>query len=390
MLRRPLHPVHLFVALLALGFAAFAVVAEGAPPASGPAPSPASGGGRPSSTANNERVVRAAGDGGSSKADVSPPLLDDVEHMCALLTACEGLPIPPSLVPRDFGACVKTMTTEMTSASAVAFSLTLRECGLRANSCGALRTCALRGASLDTCNGRGKSSPAGFCDAEGRAISCWHEKVSAVRDCPRGGENCAVREGEALCTLGPCPSDMKESAPACSASGTRILRCEKGKLASLDCGAFGLKCVATSDGPGCATSTGKACLNGSKRCEGDVAIGCFNGRETRVDCTSAGLVCSGGAGPSAVGACMAPSSAAGSGAGAGAGPSAAGSVGSPPRGGPSSQEDAGGRCDPAAATRCDGASIAYCAAGARSRSYFCKALGFTRCVSDRTGTRCAP
>jgi hypothetical protein len=334
--------------LVGLGLAAFAVVAEGAPGAS-PAPAQPSG----------DAGARAEG-GSVSKADVSPPALDDVEHMCALLTSCDGLPIPPSLVPRDFAACVKTMTTEMTSASAVSFSLTLRECGLRANSCGGLRACALRGASVDTCVGRGKASPAGFCDSDGRAISCWHEKVFAVRDCPRGGEQCAVREGEALCTLGPCPADMKESAPACSASGTRILRCEKGKLASLDCGAFGLKCAQASDGPGCAT-VGKACTAGSRRCEANVAIGCFNGHETRVDCATAGLACAGD--PSvgvAIGACVAPAP----------------------------TEDAG-RCDPAAAPRCDGTSITYCGAGARPRSYFCKALGFARCLTDRAGTRCA-
>jgi hypothetical protein len=337
MLRRPL------LLFVGLGLAAFAVAAEGAPPPVAAAAPGATG----------------AADGGVSKADVSPPALDDVEHMCALLTSCDGLPIPPSLVPRDFAACVKTLTTEMTSASAVNFSLTLRECGLRANSCGGLRACALRGASPDTCTGRGKASPAGFCDSEGRAISCWHEKVYAVRDCPRGGEQCAVREGEALCTLGGCPPDMKESAPACSASGTRILRCEKGKLASLDCGAFGLKCVQAEGGPGCAT-VGKACVAGSKRCEGHVAVGCFNGRETRVDCATANLVCDARASGVSIGACTAPAPA----------------------------EDAG-HCDPAAPPRCDGASIAYCGAGARPRSYFCKSLGFARCISDRAGTRCA-
>jgi hypothetical protein len=330
MLRRSL------LLLVGLGLAAFAVAAEGAPPPASP---------------------------GAAIADVSPPALDDVEHMCALLTSCEGLPIPPSLVPRDFAACVKTLTTEMTSASAVNFSLTLRECGLRANSCGGLRACALRGASPDTCTGRGKASPAGFCDSEGRAISCWHEKIYAVRDCPRGGEQCAVREGEALCTLGACPADMKEGAgPACSASGTRILRCEKGKLASLDCGAFGLKCVQATDGPGCAT-VGKACAAGSKRCEGNVAIGCFNGRETRIDCTTANLACAGdprASGSVAVGACTSAAP----------------------------LEDAG-RCDPAAPPRCDGASIVYCGAGARSRRYFCKSLGFARCLTDRAGTHCA-
>jgi len=325
---------------------AVALGAEAAPPvSSGRAPS------SPASARDGRDGSSQARDAGH--ADVTAPALDDVEHMCALLTSCDGLPIPPSLVPRDFAACVRTVMGELASPGAVAFSLTLRECGLRASSCTALRTCALRGAKPDVCAGRGKESPAGYCDSDGRAISCWHEKILGVRDCPRGGEQCAVREGEALCTLGPCPADMKEAAPTCSASGTRILRCEKGRIASLDCSAFGLRCVTTSDGPGCAT-TGAPCTGKGVRCDGDAAVGCYNGRETRVDCGAAGLVCSGGR-STAFGAC-APA------------------------------DGDGGGCE--GVTRCEGANIAYCL-GKKPRSYFCKALGFARCINDGKGTRCA-
>lgn len=289
---------------------------------------------------------------------VTPPVIDDVEQMCALLTSCDGLPIPPALLPKDFASCVKQMHGDMSSPGAVNFSLTLRECGLRANSCNTLRTCALRGAKPDTCVGRGKTSSAGFCDSDGRAISCFHEKIMGVRDCPRGGEQCAVREGEALCTLGACPADVKEGAPAtCSASGKRILRCEKGRLASLDCAAFGLRCTTQADGtPGCSTQA-KACAPNSKRCEGNVAVGCFNGHETRVDCGASGLSCASTPGSVQVGACYAPA------------------------------PDAG-KCDPSGAPSCNGATITYCSEG-RSRSYFCKAMGFSKCVKDTKGVHCA-
>jgi hypothetical protein len=123
---------------------------------------------------------------------VVPPVVEDVEHMCALLTSCEGLPIPTNLVPADFGTCVRQMAADMTSPAAIAFSLMLRECGLGSNSCSELRTCALRGAKADTCAGRGKQTAAGFCDIEGRAVSCYHERIQAVRDCPRGGESFAA------------------------------------------------------------------------------------------------------------------------------------------------------------------------------------------------------
>ena len=52
-----------------------------------------------------------------------------------------------------------------------------------------------------------------ICDLDGRAINCFHEQVVGVRDCPRGGEQCVVREGRRSCALGPCTSENKEGAP---------------------------------------------------------------------------------------------------------------------------------------------------------------------------------
>jgi len=294
----------------------------------------------------------------AQRGEVAPPDLDDVEHMCALLTSCDRLPIPPNLVPSDFKDCVKHFAEEMTSFAAVNFSLTMRECGLQSNSCAALRQCALRGAATDACAGRGKSGVVGLCDVDGRAITCWHEQPLAVRDCQRGGEQCIVSGGDARCTLGPCPATIRDGdKPQCSASGTHKLQCEKGKLASLDCAAFGLKCTVGSDGAaGCATS-GPSCTTNAKRCEGSTAVGCINGHEVRVDCGGAGLGCPSAPGATSVGACVAAP---------------------PPL----------GACDPNDKPRCDGASIKYCYAG-RSRSYFCKALGFNRCENGKSGVHCA-
>src|SRR5262249_55016992 len=123
---------------------------------------------------------------------VAAPRVEDVEPMCALLTSCDRLPIPSSLFPADFQGCVNKMTEELASPAAVKFSLTMRECGLRANSCATLRACALRGASPDACKGRGRQGVVGLCDIDGRALSCWHDEVLAVRDCTRGDEQCMV------------------------------------------------------------------------------------------------------------------------------------------------------------------------------------------------------
>ena len=130
----------------------------------------------------------------------------------------------------------------------------------------------------------------------------------------------------------------------------------KGRLSSLDCAAFGLRCGTQPDGtPGC-TTQGKSVHARSKRCDGNVAVGCFNGHESRVDCTAAGLMCNGSPGATAIGACFAP---------------------------PADS----GKCDSSATASCNGATISYCADG-KSRSYFCKAMGFNKCVKDARGVRC--
>lgn len=315
-------------------------------------------------SAADERESRDAGAAGTAAGHVMPADLEDVEHMCALLTACERLPLPGGIVPHDFVGCTRTLYAELASPSAISFSLTLRDCGLRASSCGELRSCALRGAKVDVCTGRGKAGPVDMCDGDGRAVTCNGERVSLVRDCPRGGEQCVVRDGHAVCALGSCD---KDAAPACSPSGTRVLECKKGKLLSLDCGAFGLQCTSSADGPRCATQ-GASCREGATRCEGSSAVGCWHGHEVRVDCGARGLACSSGASPATVGACAVvapPARPAGTDAGA------------PPS------------CDPSAPPRCDGASLRWCAWG-QPRSYLCKSVGLQRCVSDDKGARCAP
>jgi hypothetical protein len=293
----------------------------------------------------------------AQRGEVEPPDLDDVEHMCALLTSCDKLPIPSAFIPADFQACVKSFTEELSSPAAIYFSLTMRECGLQSSSCASLRSCALHGVNPDACQGRGRQSAAGLCDVDGRALTCWHDQVLAVRDCGRGGEQCIVAGGDAKCVLGPCPGSIKDGDdPTCSASGTHKLQCEKGKLVSLDCAAFGLKCTTGADGAaGCATG-GPLCTGTARRCDGTSAIGCFNGHEVRVDCANAGLSCALAPGSVPVGAC----------------------VSTPPT---------TGACNPGAQARCDGANIKYCLRGT-PRSYFCKALGFTTCDGAK-GARCS-
>jgi hypothetical protein len=289
---------------------------------------------------------------------VTPPDVEDVEHMCALLTSCHDLPFPSSMLPTNEASCVSAIMKDLTSPDAVKYPLVIRECALQANSCADLRSCALRGAAPDSCKGWGKTNTVGRCDLDGRAINCLHEQVVGVRECPRGGEQCYVREGQASCVLGPCTAENAEGAAAtCSASGNRVLKCNGGKLTSIDCAAFGLKCTLENGRPGCSPQT-PACSGDAKRCDGNVAIGCEHGHEVRVDCGAAGLTCNSVPGAVPVGSCMAP----------------------PPA-------NAGDKCDPKDPPRCDGATIKYCFAG-RKRSYLCRTLGFDKCVKEGNTAHC--
>ncbi len=273
--------------------------------------------------------------------------------MCALLTGCEKLPIPPQLVPRDFAQCVRRMTADLTSAKALETSLSLRECGLAASSCAQLRTCALRGTQPSVCGERGKAGSVDLCDGEGRAVTCFRGEVFAVRDCPRGGEQCSVLDGRAVCTLGACLADK---APACSASGTRLVECRGKRLLSLDCALLGQRCAETPAGPACAPDTAR-CTHEGVLCRGDVAVACKGGREVEIDCAAQGLTCGGPADRPSIGACTVP-----------AAPGEA-------------------ACDRSSPPRCDGARILYCAEG-RPRAYLCRSLGLSRCVTDLRGVHC--
>jgi hypothetical protein len=304
--------------------------------------------------ADTARPDLPAADAGVEAKPLRPADADDVEHMCALLTGCDHLPLPAGLVPKDFAVCVRTMAQELASGRALELSLLVRECGLGASSCAQLRTCALRGVRPDACAGRAKAGPVDHCDADGRAVSCLREQVTLVRDCPRAGEQCSVVDGAAHCGLGACAADAPRS---CSPSGSKIIECRQGRLLSTDCTLFGMRCEAGTTGPACVPRTRPCAQNGeaaeAERCDGDVAVTCLRGHEVRVDCGAAGLAC-GGQG-AVVGACRTK--------------------------------------DPAACTegpaRCDGGNIRYCVAG-RARSYNCRALGLARCVATPNGARCAP
>lgn len=287
---------------------------------------------------------------------VVPPSVEDIEEMCALLLGCPDVPLSPP--KRDFGECVSTVLASLSSPEAVKFSIPLRECGLQSSSCKELRECATRGASADVCKGRGKGKALGFCDNDGRAVTCFNEKLVQVRDCPRYGEQCSARDGNSTCTLGDCPGDVpSDGTPVCSGNGQKIFSCDRGKLVSLDCSAFGLSCVKDDGKPTCAPAASAACSGkGPGSCSGSDHVSCLGGHELRVQCGKASLGCAGTPDAGSFGVCTAPASDAGT-------------------------------CDPKSPSRCNGGRIEYCVGG-HTRSYFCKGLGFTKCAGKPGQVSC--
>lgn len=289
---------------------------------------------------------------------VVPPALEDIEEMCALLLGCPDVPL---VAPKnDFGECVAYVQATLSSAEGLKFSVPLRECGLQSDSCKELRECALRGASPAICKGRGKGKAMGFCDDEGHAVTCFNEKLVQIRDCPRFGEQCAARQGQATCTLGECPSDVPpDGTPVCSGNGQKIFSCDRGKLVSMDCSAFGLSCTKHDGKPTCAAAAAPTCSDKTApKCSGNDHVSCMSGHEVKVQCGKANLKCAPSPGTSVVGACEAPAT-------------------------------DGGTCDPKAAAKCNGNSIEYCIGG-KTRSFFCKALGFSKCGGKKGQITCLP
>jgi len=343
------------LAATSLGIALFAwqpTVVEAAPTA------PADAGAADAATPMSVYIAKAA------SGSVLPPSIEDAEAFCALVLACRDVPMYPPAP--DFTGCVHTLMEQLSSPGALNTSLAIRECGLSATSCSRLRTCALKGASDKICDGIATDSkePIGKCDFDARAITCWRGKVMGVRNCGIADELCVVKDGKAECALaGACPASATAE---WKCAGTRMVKCQDNKFLSIDCKVLNLTCATALDSNGknavgCAPITSAACKTSDKvTCSGSNAVSCVLGKEVKVACAEQGMTCADptkAATERSVGVCEMP-------------------VGDKP-------------CDPKKfEAKCDGSQIKYCSHGS-IRSYSCKSIGASKCVSDKgTGPRC--
>jgi hypothetical protein len=289
---------------------------------------------------------------------VVPPTIEDVEEMCSLLIGCPHVPLAsPS---NDLGTCVSTLWAELSKPEAVKFSLPIRECGMGANSCTSFRKCALGGADPKVCKGRGMTKSVGFCDSSGRAVTCSKGELVRVRDCPRFGEQCSARKGEATCTLGPCPANVPADGKAvCSGNKQKVFVCDHNRLLSFDCSAFGLECLNDPKGkPVCASPKTPTCTSTKVTCSGNDAVGCVGGHQINVKCDKSKMTCkASGKGKHTIGYCE-----------------------NPPL--------TGAECAPGTRSYCVGTNVRYCVGG-HVRDFFCKGLGFSRCVGIAGQAHCS-
>jgi hypothetical protein len=82
--------------------------------------------------------VEASAPAVNAKPDVTPPAVEELQYACGLLLSCGALALPPSVVPPDFGECVRKLGSDLSSASAITYSLSIRECALASSSCSKL------------------------------------------------------------------------------------------------------------------------------------------------------------------------------------------------------------------------------------------------------------
>ena len=314
------------------------------------APAPPGAGRRPSPGVRHAR----------QRGEVVPPDLDDVEHMCALLTSCDKLPIPPSLIPPDFA--VVREEDDRRADLAPAASTSRSRCAsagcsrTRARACAPARCTAPTPTPAPAAASRASSASATSTAARSPAGTT---RSLAVRDCPRGGEQCLVatarrrapsgrarrrrrRRQAALLRVGDAPAALREG--QAREPRLRGLRPQ-------------VRHRRPTGPPACATA-GPPCAGSAKRCEGEHRgrllqrpRGARRLRRRRADVHRRRR-----AGRPSARACRRRRPSAGA--------------------------------IPDQAPRCDGANIKYCVAG-KPRSHFCKAMGFNKCDSSHNGPHCA-
>lgn len=279
--------------------------------------------------------------------------IDPIARACVRAAACTDAHDPAHL--RSASACVDWwLTSDQTAAGEIA-------CVLSATSCADVGRCT------HAPSDRGAET---FCEAHPGALgvcdghslySCSDEpSESTALDCATLGGTCVEQRIAGGLVVRGCTSPRlcPPGAPALRCEGERlVVRCEDGVAERRECPALtrcavvgqGTEADAVCEGARAEDRLARCAKPGFSACEGDRATSCaLVGREAwlrTTDCRSRKMTCS-------------------------------------MRGGRASCVFPGATC--AAAPRCDGESLVFCAAGAETR-VSCTHLGFGRCDATAHG-----
>lgn len=293
------------------------------------------------------RPASVAPPGGAPK---DPPWLAAASEACVRVASCAHGHDAPRL--RDPGACVEWWLAHGDPRSPDP----LQKCLAVARTCEQVSACM---------HGGGDARAARFCASRpGVTSGCEGERLvvcgdddaheSTITDCAALGATCREMRAAGGLVVRACfaPSKCPPGSPEARCDGdAAVLTCHDGGVERVACPP-GTKCTEHKDASGAASAScqlphRRRCDSlGARRCEGDRLVECSgSGHEGHVrvtDCIGFGLRCA-GAGPRA--GCYVPANV---------------------------------ECDPQMLPKCEGGSLAFCAAG-RLAKVSCAAMGLGAC-----------
>lgn len=176
-------------------------------------------------------------------------------------------------------------------------------CARDADDCAALQSCLLGKTPALSCAANAKDYAT--CAGNDVRVRC-----SAAGGVPITSESC-LAQGK-TCVDGVCGGGARGGCTASGCDGTSLHLCAQDGVGSIidvgyDCTLQGDgACHGSGESAYCGVAQGPACTSTTAvRCEAGVAIACIGGKESRVNCGSLGLACTGGelTSEGAIGAC---------------------------------------------------------------------------------------
>jgi len=217
-----------------------------------------------------------------------------IEATCARISACGLAMGSAGTWSQSFGGCryfIGLLGLAVTTEQGSDYSQTraVLNCVAAASNCDELRACT-----------RPSAAQAAVCDTTAQDTCVGNTLVTCSRkgtsqevtafDCTAAGLVCGASADDALCGIASC--DPASTPPSCN--GDLLVTCETqgNVLVSRDCRSRGQACRTNSAGVfNCVGDTPCDPSTSQLRCEGATQVDCWDGTESRSDCSRFGLTC---------------------------------------------------------------------------------------------------